>query len=336
MHGQAAGLPWDEPDWIAGVQSWVAARLSEKKIAINGPLEIIHQRRWSTFAKVPTEQGIVYFKAPAPLPWSAYEAPLTAALARWRPDCTVPVIAVDEERGWTLTADAGVTLRSMGQTPAQIEHWMALLPLYVELQMEMVDHVPELLAMGVPDRRLGQMPRLYNALLADRELLLIGLKDGLTPEEFQQLNDLRPRFAEQCAELAACGFADTLAHEEVHENNVIFGDGRYIFTDWMDSSVAHPFFSILVMLTTTNYWLNLEKDGPEHRRIRDAYLEPWTAWATRAQVTAAFELAYPLAMVNRALSWAAGTGSLPAEQKKEYADYVPGWLQEYLQAVTVG
>ena len=90
------------------------------------------------------------------------------------------------------------------------------------------------------------------------------------------------------------------------------------------------FFAILVVLTTTNHWLGLEKDGPDHRRIRDAFLEPWTRFATRRQVTAAFELAYPLAMVNRALSWQQGTGALSQSDKKEYADYVPGWLQEYL------
>ena len=248
MLPQPLQLPWENPGWFEEVKGWIHDQLAQHGLEISSPIEILHQRNWSTFAKVSTNKGIFYFKAPAPLPFSAYEAPLTAALARWRPDCTVPVLAVDVARGWTLTADAGVTLRSMGRNPEQVDHWLKLLPLYVELQMQMMEHVPELLAIGVPDRRLANMPRLYNELLDDGENLRVGLKDG-----------------------------------------------------------------------------------PEHKRIRDAYLEPWTALETRKKVTAAFKLAYPLAMVNRALSWAAGTGTLAKEHKEAYADFVPGWLQEYLQ-----
>jgi hypothetical protein len=40
---------------------------------------------------VSTSNGIAYFKAPAPD--CQYEAALTQALAHWRPDCTVPLLA---------------------------------------------------------------------------------------------------------------------------------------------------------------------------------------------------------------------------------------------------
>jgi hypothetical protein len=41
-------------------------------------------------------------------------------------------------------------------------------------------------------------------------------------------------------------------------------------------------------------------------------------------------------MVNRALSWAQGTGTLSKKYKEAYADYAPGWLQEYLNAAPTG
>jgi hypothetical protein len=37
-------------------------------------------------------------------------------------------------------------------------------------------------------------------------------------------------------------------------------------------------------------------------RLRDAYLEPWTTFATRRDLLTAFDLAYRLALANRALS----------------------------------
>jgi hypothetical protein len=257
---------------------------------------------------------------------------VTQALARLRPDCTVTLLAVDRSRGWMLSADAGATLRSTSASVEQIEHWLQLLPLYVELQLEMTDHVPELLALGMPDRRLARLPRLYDELIDAAEDLRVGLEPGLTHDEYRQLRELRPRVAAWCEQLASYALPETLAHEEVHDANVLFDGGRYIFTDWSDSSIAHPFFSTLVMLRASAHRLELPEDGPEIRRVRDAYLEPWTKFATRDKLLEAFGLAYRLAMVNRALSWQYGTGNLAAQHKQAYAAYVPGWLQDFLAA----
>jgi hypothetical protein len=37
--------------------------------------------------------------------------------------------AVELERGWLLSADAGNTLRSIGQTPDLIDHWLKAPPI---------------------------------------------------------------------------------------------------------------------------------------------------------------------------------------------------------------
>jgi hypothetical protein len=281
---------------------------------------------------VPVESGSVYFKAPAPA--YLFEAQLTTALARWRPDCTVPVVAVELEQGWILSTDAGVTLRSRGQTPEQLDHWMKVLPLYSQFQIDLTARVPELLAFGMNDRRLEHLPDLYAQLMQDTDTLMIGLESGLSQSEYQRLIEWQPRFAESCQELADYGLPDTLVHEEVHENNVLVQDGRYTFTDWSDSSVAHPFFSIIVTVRSIAHWLKLDENGPELMRVRDAYLEPWTKYDTRARLSKALDLAYRLGMVNRALSWHHGTASLSEKHKAAYADNVPGWMQDYLNAET--
>lgn len=332
MQDQYTQLPWEQPDWLEQATAWIHAQLGQHGLQIAGPVELLHQRPWSTFARVSTDNGTAYFKAPAPM--FKYEAALTQALARWRPDCTVPLLAVDLDRGWLLSSDAGVTLRSLTRSADQIEHWLKVLPLYVDLQIEMVDRVPELLALGMPDRRLAVLPHLYTQLMESTENLRVGLDPGLTQEEYQRLRDLRPRFAALCGQLAGYGLPETIAHEEVHENNVLVRDGRYIFTDWSDSSVAHPFFTMLVTLRSVAHWLKLDEDVPEMIHLRDAYLEPWTKFETRGKLLAAFELAYRLAMVNRALSWHHGAGALSKKHKEPYADSVPGWLQDFLNAET--
>lgn len=330
MPAQYLQLPWNRPQWLKEATAWINDQVAANGRRVTGPVEIIHQRPWAAFAQVPTDMGIVYFKAPSPA--SRYEVALTQALARWRPDCTVPLLAIDLERGWLLSADAGVTLRSLGRTPEQVEHWLEVLPLTVDLQIDMADRVPELLALNVPDRRLDHFPHLYAQLLEDTGNLRIGLEPGLTEAEYRRLLDLRPRVAEMCEQLAGYGLPETLAHEEVHENNVIVRDGRYTFTDWSDCSVAHPFFTIFITLRTLIYWLKLDEDGPEIKQLRDLYLEPWTAFATPEEVLAAFDLACLLAMVNRALSYHDTMGTLAEKDRELYLDSIPGWLQEFLKA----
>lgn len=324
-------LPWEDSDWLEQATAWIHAQLARREWHVTGRIEILHQRPWSTFARVTTDNGTVYFKAPAP---QYHEAALTRALARWRPDCTVPLLAVDLHRGWLLSADAGVTLRSVDRPAEQVEHWLNVLPLYAELQIEMVDRVPELLSLGIFDRRLANLPRLYAQLMEATENLRVGLEPGLTQEEYERLRDLRSQVAAWCEQLNSYGLPETLTHEEVHDANVLVSGDRYIFTDWSDSSVSHPFFTMLVTIRATAYRLKLAEDGAEMMRMRDAFLEPWTKFETREKLLAAFELAYRLAMVNRALSWHHGTGALSRQHKEPYADAVPGWLQDFLHAVT--
>lgn len=330
MLHQQIELPWEEPDWLAQVSAWIGECLEEHGWQITGPVEVLHQRPWSTFATLSTDRGAVYFKAPAPA--YGYEAALTAALARWRADCTVPLLGIDLQRGWLLSADAGVTLRSLTRAAEQATHWLTVLPLYAELQIDMADRLPRLLGLGLRDRRLATLPQQYAALLDDEESLLLGQASGLTPDEHRRLRDLESDFRAACRQLASFGLPETLVHEEVHENNVIVRDGRYTFTDWSDASVGHPFFSWLVTERTLVHWLHLEADGSELHRLRDAYLEPWTVYAPRGELLHALSLAYRLGMVNRALSWHHGLASIPERYKADYADSVPGWLQDFLEA----
>lgn len=323
-------LPWEHEGWLDRATAWIDGELTRHGRRRTAPVEVLHQRAWSTFIKVPTDKGVAYFKAPAP-PFSAFEAPLTQALSRWRPDITVPVIAIEPSQGWFLSEDAGRTLREASPGIDQLEHWVRLLPTYAELQMQMVSRLDEILAFGIFDRRPHQLPALYASLLKADENLRVGLTPGLTPGQFAELKELRAQLSAWCQELAGSGLPSTLTHEEVHDANVLFNEGRYIFVDWSDSSVAHPFFSMVVIIRAVAYRLKLEESGPEMRRVRDAYLEPWTRFYPHKRLVEIYVLAYRLGMLNRALSWHHGTGALPLRLKEEHADAVPEWLQDFLK-----
>jgi hypothetical protein len=327
---KTASLPWEEEGWIERVTVWIDEHLVKDGRLRTEDVELLHQRPWSAFARVTTNRGTVYFKAPAPTLIS--EARLTEALSRWRPDCAVPVLAIDPDQGWMLTADAGVTLRKLTRTTHQLEHWQRILPIYANLQRQLSDRVPELLEMGVSDRRLAVLPQKFESLLEDTENLRVGQPEGLTAEEYQSLLELRPAFAAQCRDLADANVPETLTHEEVTEVNVILGEGGYRFTDW-DNGVSHPFFSMLTTLRSISHWIKPTPEEAQLDRLRDLYLETWTDIAARPELLEAFEIAIRLAMVNRSLSYHVTFAPLPQRYKIEY-DGIPGWLTEYLVAVS--
>jgi hypothetical protein len=328
---QGAELPWTQPTWLPEVESWVRAELERQGIALRGPLTERQLRPWSAVLSAPTSAGEVYFKATAPS--LAHEPALTELLARRWPELLPPVLASDQSRGWLLLADAGVTLRSLVNTAADLHHWERILPRYAELQIALSGERDDLLALGALDRRLSTLPVQYEALLHDTDALRIGLSDGLTADEHARLVAFVPQFAARCAELASYGLPETLHHDDFHDGNIFVHDDRYALADWGESCVAHPFSTLLVNQRSIAYrlgFLGEETTRPETTRLRDAYLEPWSSYAPRTDLLAACALARQLAMVGRALTWHHVISRLAEPHRSQEADAVPGWLQEFL------
>ncbi|MGN6758049.1 MAG: phosphotransferase [Thermomicrobiales bacterium] len=327
----ASALPWHAPGWLPAISAWLEDELRRQGRAPCGLVTLVQARPWSAVLRMPTSSGDCYGKAVAPA--LAHEVALTAALAVWRSADVPQVLAADQSRGWLLLADAGVQLRGLLQAPSDIQHWLAVLPRYAELQRDLAARRAELLSLGAFDRRLATLPAQYSALLADTAMLRLDEPDGLTTAEHRQLVDLGPRIAGWCAELAAYGLPETLHHDDFHDGNIFVRAGRYVFADWGESCVAHPFFTLVVTLRSVAYRLGLAAADPALARLRDAYLEPWTHNASRADLLAASALAKRLGMICRALTWRQVLAAVPPADRAAHADAVPGWLGEFAAAV---
>src|SRR5215208_1372465 len=228
--------------------------------------------------------------------------------------------------------DAGQRLREIIRTTQDLRHWLPVLPIYAELQIEMAQRVPELLTLGVPDRRLSVLPGLYGPLLADVDVLRIDQPLGLTSEQYRRLLDLSPRVAELCEELATHDIAETLNHGDLNDGNVLLSGGRSNFLDWGDSCISHPFYSLRTVLVSAEISLGLEENSPELQPLRDAYLEPWTHYESREDLLRAIDLSSWLASINGALTWHRLVSRLEGQPREEYAEPVPALLQEFLDA----
>jgi len=326
MSDQSMKPPWMQKGWFEQASTWVHAALEHQGIHVTGTIERPHVH--STVLRVPSTAGDIYFKAT--IPTLAHEPALTEALWRWHPDCMPPVLAVDLARGWMLIPNLGVTLRSLVQSTRDLGHWERVLTLYAQVQMALASHLPDLLELGVLDRRLAVLPRQYEQLLTDTDALLIGHPNGLSMEAYQRLRQFAPQFRGMCEQLADYGIPETLHHEDFHDANIFVRNDHYTFADWGESGVAHPFCTLLVTSRVIAWRLELEENAPELVRLYDVYLEPWTCYASLESLKAALKLAYRVGMVCRALTWRRVTAGVGEPLKSEYADAVPGWLQEFL------
>ena len=331
MDESSETLPWLLPEWREQVVGWSAAQMASRGELITGDAEQVRMNAWSTVLRIPTTAGQRYLKACAPA--MAAEAALLPLLAAHAPELLPPVLAIDRQTGWLLLGDGGDLLRPILKADRNLDHWRRVLAAYAALQRSLIPACTTMLSLGVRDRTLATLPALYATLLTDRPALLIGDREGLTAEEHGRLLALSPRFAADCATLAAVGIPASIDHSDLHDGNILLRDGRYVIIDWGDACVGHPFMTLPVTLRSIAYHLEIDATDPTLADLRDGYLAAWSDYAPLAELRTAFTLAQRICTVNRALTWREALLHAPPEMRTANADAVPGWLQEYLAAV---
>lgn len=307
----AESTPWADPRWRERALAWIRERLGTGIIGRDEP----RLRAWSITMRVRTDRGSVWFKANPPD--SRFEAGLTEALASWAPDRVLTPLAVDAAEGWSLLPDGGPTLRA---TEPDLDAWTELVRQYADLQRSVAPRVAELLRIGVPDLRPNRLPARFDEL-ADSAMV----RAQLDAEQYAALVSARPRLAEDCARLAASPVTASVDHSDLHEGQVfVADDGRSVFFDWGDASVGHPFTSLLVVSRVV-----AQRFEPRDvERLRDAYLEPWTAEHPIAELRATAEVAMRLGAVSRALSWSRVFPEAAHVLDGEHGEAVAYWLTQ--------
>lgn len=330
---------WFSPSFLPEAHAWIHDRLDELDTPVVGEIETMHMRPWSAVLIVPIAGGRVYFKACAA--HLSDEPALTDFLYRLWPDRITRVLAVDRLRRWELLADEGERMRDLMTGPAELRRWESILPRFAELQIDMIARAGDLLALGLVDHRLERLPEMFARLLADTAALGVGQPDGLSAAQHATLVAIQPRYAGLCAHLAEFPIPNTLHHDDFHDGNVFHRDGRYTFSDWGDSCLTHPFFSMVINLRSNADRLGLPDEAtedpdalpPELNRLCDAYLEPWTHFAPLPALRAIFPTAWRAGMVNRALGWYNEISHMGPAVRPEYAYIIPAWLSEFLLAM---
>nr|WSY53755.1 phosphotransferase [Streptomyces sp. NBC_00886] len=311
-----AKTPWEQATWREAALGWAGRELAARGLRETGRRGV-RLRPWSVLVRIPVTpvtpveapgttsgRNAVWLKANPPA--SAFEAPLTAALARWVPEHVLEPLAVDADRGWSLLPDGGELFwEVLDRGPVDPRAWEEPLRQYATMQRALVPYTKDLEQLGVPSARTTALPEVFDRTV---EFIRSVVTENTAPlrqpdpaVDPARLRALRPRLLNWCAELADLGIADSLDHSDLHDGQLFNPEpGRFTFFDWGDAAVSHPFCSFLVPAGRA-----AERYGTQALpRLRDAYLEPWTGdGRTRADLRRALALAGRLGVIGRAVSW---------------------------------
>jgi len=206
-------------------------------------------------------------------------------------------------------------------TPTEVR--AAVLAEFGRLQIAAAGRTAELLAMGCQDRRLDRLRAAVDPLLAD-ELAMAGVEDGLR----ERLRAAGPALKELCSRLAAYRVPETLGHGDLHLANVAGGAAGYLFFDWSDASVTHPFLDLGDILH--------EADPAIRDRLRDSYLAVWTEYEPIERLEEMWRMALPLCALHLAVSYRALIRLTEPRNRPDLAWAMPFWAEQIVQGLGDG
>ena len=279
-------VDWYKPGWFATAQAWIDAEVARNFMRREGAIE--QKRAWQrcSLLRVPVTGGEVWFKAlPA---FFGHELRLMYRLHQQYPDNISSFLTWDSTRNWMLMPSFGDTTLA-GVT--DIGRWEEAIRVYARIQIEQAGQVVALRTDGVPYLGVDALIDGLDTLLADDAALRVGQRGGLSEAERAAFYAAAPRLKALCAELGAFGLPLTLEHGDLWSENIAATATGYIFFDWSDCSISHPFFSLYPLLLPQYL-----PDNPDvAQRVRDAYLDQWREYAPPETLQAAFKLAQRLA-----------------------------------------
>lgn len=320
---------WRSAAFHDEVRDWAGERLASRGIELTGEWSQPRARPWSSAVRLGSTAGPVWFKVNGA--GTRHEPALVGLLADRVPGLVPEVLAVCADRGWSLTRDAGPTLRQALSPPDSWRAWETVVHEYATAQVQLADARDAVLGAGVAEVAPGTIPRLARELVD--ELARVPAHDGgLAEDEALRLHAALPRLGGWCAELDASSVPDSVQHDDLHSGNVCWGGpltGAKVI-DWGDASWGSPLATMLCTLASLADAAGLPPDEEPMLRVRDAYLEPFTGYAARPELVHLMNLAVRAGCVTRALSWRAALLEVPTSTHAELGFPVRSWLLELL------
>lgn len=331
--------PWARRGWFALAETWIQEQLAHLNYPMVATIEQVKIWSVSCVLRVPTTHGNVYFKASlnsliqtyTPISSSgkkeilpilfAQEPVLIQSLAAWYPQNVPRVLAMDRERCWMLSAEFGTRLFYHPDKAT----WEKALEVYGQMQVQVAatQDIDTLLAAGCLDRRLHILETQIDPLLNDEDALA-----DINRSEIEQLRAFGPRLKSMCHQLVNCSIPQALVHGDLHTGNIAIQHNNYIYFDWSEGCVAHPFFDVLTFMENID-------DPVEQTRFRDIYLAQWTDYASIEYLREVFPLSQMLATIHQSVSYQHMIAHMEGASKQAMRGGATYWLRILLRLLEV-
>ncbi len=290
-------VPWYRFGWYNSATEWIRSELDRLGYTRVSDIRFEQIRSWerSSLIRVQTAKERMYFKAVPDM--FRYEPAITKWLAEGYPKKVPRIVTNDLTRGWMLMHDFGDRL--LDQT-TNTEVIVEAMRQFGKLQANLTKEADTVIEFGCPDRRLETILEEIDDLLDDTEAMLPGQSGGLSDAEIIAIQAAGPRLKGLCEGLADCGLPHSLEHGDFYLGQIAFSNDNYIFFDWSDCSLSHPFFSLCSLLDF------IEDTHPEIPAVHVeqmimAYFEAWEIYASPDRLMQALDLARPVAALHCAL-----------------------------------
>jgi hypothetical protein len=193
------------------------------------------------------------------------------------------------------------TGKSLREQP-DLALWQEALAGYAKLQVDLASRTDELRALGVPERGLDWIADHIDGLLDDEAMLSCSL-NPLTAEQIAQVRKLRLRLHAACETLRKFNIPYSLEHGDLWTGQIIVRpEGGYIYTDWSDSAITCPLFSLPYFLAEVDNELPGVTDARDY--LRNAYLSAWTAFEPMPRLLEAYDSVKLLSPLYTTLQYA--------------------------------
>ena len=276
---------WFRPEWFDRVEAWIDASLAGSGRRRTHPIEPVKLWSISAVARVTTDSGDIWLKAPCEhFRGEARVHPTVAALF---PDLVPTLIAADETEGWLLMepmVGAEDDDRADGAGLELATRWAAA-------QIEAVDHVDALVAGGCRRRGVEETLAGFRGVLADSSELAL-----LTDDEVAAVRGCAARIEALVREFWAAGIPDTLSHGDLHLGNVAFDGQDLRIFDWTDGCVSHPFLD-------ASHLAHFTRAVPGDAGLESTYAEQWRAAYPDADIDRILALAPLVDLVFQAITF---------------------------------
>ena len=313
---------WARAGWYTTAYEWTRKQLSEAGHQVVDPIEQVRTWGISVVLRARTNGGNFYFKQAAKLPLFANEPGLTETLAKRFPKSIPSPVAIDNERGWMLTADFGDIVKDDQIMVASVH----MVRQYAEMQRASADMINDLFKAGCIDRRLNLLQAQIDPLVQDAVL-----QNVIAPEGIERLSAITPRLKDMCAELDGFNVPPALLHGDLYRGNIALKDDKFVFFDWTDASVSHPFLDMIVLLRSSDLVPFFPGTQPP---VLDAYLSYWTDFEPMERLVQAWELAKPLGKLYQVISYQNIAANIESEAHAEIIGGISFWLQRLLSSTS--